>query len=174
MKASQEKEPCIVCNPGKAHPEDYCEVHREQLHRLGHEYEMFFRLVRISRGKDHEAYALMLQGECDPSGRVLVNETDPDNLFLTVLITDSLDLETPLPDFRALKVERSYGDLLRETIEDEIVRSWYGNARACIDLFRIHDVRPLHWDVAEREEQDKQEFPEESGPCDKGGPHSIH
>jgi hypothetical protein len=53
-------------------------------------------------------------------------------------------------------------------------RSWYGNARACIDVFRIRDTQSLHWDIAARDEQADDEFPEEPGPCDKGGSHSVH
>jgi len=174
MVAKTGNVPCIVCNPENAHPEEYCELHQEQLHRLSHEWETFYRLVRASRGKDHEVYALMLRGECDLSGRILVNETDPDNLVITVLVTESLDLDAPLPDYQALKVEKSYGELLREKIENEIIRSWYGNARACLDLFRIRDLQPRHYDIEPRDNDAEGEYPEEPGSCDKGGPHSIH
>lgn len=174
MKAKKGNMPCAVCNPQHARADEYCEAHQEELHRLSHEYEMFYRLVRACRGKDHEVFAVMLQGECDPAGRILVNETDPDNLVITVLMSDSLDLDALLPDYQALKIEKSCGDLLREKIETEIVRSWYGNARACIDLFRIRDGQPKHWDIAPREERPEDEFDEDSGPCDKGGSHSIH
>jgi hypothetical protein len=174
MKAKKGNVPCVVCNPEYARSDEYCEAHQEELHRLTHEYETFYRLVRAFRGKDHEVYAIVLQGECDPAGRILVNETDPDNLVLTVLVTGSLDLDALLPDYEALKIKKSCGDLLREKIENEIIRSWYGNARACIDLFRIRDTQPLHWDIAPRDEQAEEEFPGEGGPCDKGGSHSIH
>ena len=174
MKAKKGNVPCNVCNPENARPEEYCELHREQLHRLSHEYETLYRLVRTYRGKDHEVYALMLRGECDPSGRILVNETDLDNLVITVLVTESLNLDSLLPDYRTLKVEKSYGDLLREKIEIDIIRSWYGNARACIDLFRVRDPQPQHYDIAPADSQAEEEFPDESGPCNKGGSHSVH
>jgi hypothetical protein len=89
-------------------------------------------------------------------------------------VKEGLDLDSPLQEYRALKIEKSYGDLLREKIENEIVRSWYGNARACIDLFRLRDTQPRHWDVAARDDQEEDEYPEETGPCDKGGTHSVH
>lgn len=170
MKSKKAEVPCIVCNPAEAQPGQYCDLHREKLHRLDHQYETLFRLQRIARGKDHEAYNLFLQGDCDPCGRVLVTETDPENLGITILISSDLDLDAGIAEYSSLKMERNFGDQLRERIRQEIVHSWYGNARACVEIYRTSLDQPRHWDVESRIE-----------PCEEGDEspadevkHSIH
>jgi hypothetical protein len=170
MARKKEPLPCVVCNPEDANPGEYCETHSEQLHRLDHQYENLFRLQRISRGKDHEAYEVFLPGSCDPCGRVIVHETDPELLAVTVLVSGDLNLETPIEEYVALGIPQTYGDQLRNRIED-VVHSWYGNSRACIDIYRTPANQPLHWDIAPRSEQDDQE-PGESR--SQGGKHSVH
>jgi hypothetical protein len=96
------KSPCVVCNPSLAEPGEYCEKHREELHQLDHRYETIFRLQRVSRGRGHEAFELFLQGECDPCGRIVVTETDPENLAITILLTAELDLESRIQDYATL------------------------------------------------------------------------
>lgn len=174
MAARKAEVPCVVCNPENAEPGEYCERHREELHRLDHQYETLFRLQRVSRGRGHESYHLFLQGDCDPSGRVLVNETDPDNLAITVLITGDLSLDARISGYDALKIERTYGDHLLDRIRQDIIHSWYGNARACVEVFRITAEPALHWDVEPRSEGDDEE---EEGPNphpSPGNKHSIH
>jgi hypothetical protein len=163
--------PCIVCNPGKADPGEYCESHSEELHRLEHKYESLFRLRRNVRGKDHEAYDLFFQGACDPSGRVVISETDPESLAITVLIFGDVDLTTPLADYRELGIDRTYGDHLRDRIHQEIVHSWYGNAHACVEVFRIVGS-PVHWDLDARDAQGEEDASDPHSP--QGGKHSIH
>jgi len=173
---SQDPAPCLVCNPDEATSGDYCDTHRTELHRLDHQYETLFRLQRTSRGKDHETYDLFLQGDCDPCGRILVTETDPENLVLTVLIANDLNLEARIADYDSLRIEKTYGDQLRDRIQNEIIHSWYGNARACVDIFATTLNDPQHWDVAPREEQSAEEEDEDEGSHHPphGGKHSVH
>ncbi|NWG14568.1 MAG: hypothetical protein HXY20_13660, partial [Acidobacteria bacterium] len=163
MTARKGKDPCIVCNPEEAGSNEYCDKHREELHRLDHQYEALFRLVRTSRGRDHEAYNVFVQGACDPCGRILVTETDPENLFLTVLLSADLDLDVRIADYSAFGISRTYGDQLRERIRKEIIHSWYGNARACIDIFRTSFDNAQHWDIDPREDYSEEESPEVGG-----------
>lgn len=172
MALRKERPPCVVCNPDHAEEGDYCGTHREELHRLDHQYEGLFRLQRTSRGKDHETYSLYLQGDCEACGRIFVTETDPENLSLTVLLSPDLDLEARIADYVRLGVVRTYADQIRERIEKEIIHSWYGNARACVDIFRAPLHNPLHWDLAPREEYSEEENPEPPPP-EEGG-HSVH
>jgi hypothetical protein len=172
MAARKSDAPCVVCNPGDADPGEYCERHGEELHRLDHQYETLFRLQRVSRGRGHESYHVFLQGDCDPSGRVLVNETDPDNLAITVLLTSDLNLEARISGYEILKIERTYADQLRDRIQQDIIHSWYGNARACVEVFRITAEPPLHWDVESRGESSEEE--EGTRPHPSGGKHSVH
>jgi hypothetical protein len=173
---SPDRAPCLVCNPDDAASGDYCDTHRTELHRLDHQYETLFRLQRTSRGKDHETYDLFLQGDCDPCGRVLVTETDPENLVLTVLIANDLNLEARITDYDTLRIEKTYGDQLRDRIQHEIIHSWYGNARACVDIFATTLNDPQHWDVAPREEQSAEDEDEDEGSHHPphGGKHSVH
>jgi hypothetical protein len=174
MSANKPAIPCVVCNPADAEPGELCDKHREELHRLDHQYETLFRLQRTSRGKDHETYELFLQGECDPCGRIVVTETDPENLFVTVLLSSEINLDELLGGYSQLGIEKKYGDLLRERIQREIIHSWYGNARACVDVFRITAEQPRHWDIAPRGEQaEEQEDGSEPHPP-QGGKHSVH
>ena len=172
MSGKNAEAPCVVCNPSEAEAGDYCETHREELHRLDHRFEGLFRLQRISRGKGHEIYELFLQGECDPCGRMMVAETDPENLTINVLLSSDLDLETRIAEFGALGIEKTYADQLRTRIQQEIVHSWYGNARACVDIFRIAVSAPEHWDLDARAEPGEDEGPDAHTP--PGGKHSIH
>ncbi len=164
--------PCVVCNPSDAEPGEYCDTHREELHRLDHQYENLFRLQRISRGKGHEAYELYLQGECDPCGRLTVAETDPENLAIVILLSSDLDLEAHIAEYGALGIQRTFADQLRQRIQQEVVHSWYGNARACIDVFRITNNLPQHWDIDPRAEPTDEEGLEPHVPF--GGKHSVH
>jgi len=172
MAGRKGNDPCVVCNPESAEPGEYCGKHRDELHRLDHQYEGLFRLARTSRGKDHETYNVFLQGDCDPSGRILVTETDPENLALTVLLSTDLDLDARIADYSRLGISRTYGDQLRERLQKEIIHSWYGNARACIDIFRTALDKSQHWDVAPREEYGEDETA--TIPPDEGGGHSVH
>ncbi len=174
MPADKNLTSCIVCNSSGAEPGEYCEKHREELHRLDHRFETFLRLVRTARGKDHETYELFLREQCDPCGRVMVSETDPENLFITILLTSDFSLEEPISEYRTYKIDKSYGALLREKVEKEIIQGWYGNARACVDVFRILAEQPQHWDIDPRAEsgEDAEEGPEPHLP--QGGKHSIH
>jgi hypothetical protein len=163
---------CVVCNPTEAQPGDYCDLHRDELHRLDHQYETLFRLRRTSRGKDHETYSLFMQGDCESCGRVLVTETDPGNLAITVLISSDLNLDTPIADYNSLMIERTFGDELHDRIEQGIIHSWYGNARACVDVYRTTAEQPIHWDVAPREQGAEEETSEAEQP--QGGRNSVH
>lgn len=171
--ATHEGLPCVVCNDRGAEPGDYCEVHREELHRLDHQYQNLFRIQRLSRGKDHESYNLYLHDTCQPSGRILVSETDPENLAITVLIANDLNLDTVISEYDSLKLRRTHGDLLKERIQQEIIHSWYGNARACIDIFPTTIDRPQHWDISPREEESSEEESYEPH-SPEGGKNSIH
>lgn len=173
MTAKKSDVRCVVCNPQDAEPGEYCGNHQEELHRLDHQYETLFRLQRISRGGSHETYHLFLQGDCDPSGRVLVNETDPDNLAIVVLLSGDVNLDLRVPGYEALKMERTYGDHLRERIRQDIIHSWYGNARSCVEVFRVASDPPLHWDVEPRGEAGEEEEKSISRPT-PGGKHSVH
>lgn len=172
MQPKKGEGPCVVCDPAEAQPGDYCEAHRDELHRLDHQYESLFRIQRTSRGKDHETYHLFFEGDCDPCGRVLVTETDPENLAITVLISSDVNLDARIEDYDSLKIEKTYGDQLRDRIEQEIIHSWYGNSRACVDIFRTTLEHPQHWDIAPRDEETEEEGsdPEPTG----GSKHSIH
>jgi hypothetical protein len=172
MAAHKERSPCVVCNPDDASPGEYCNTHRDELHRLDHQYDGLFRLQRMSRGKDHETYNLYLQGDCEPCGRIVASETDPENLSLTVLLSPDLDLDTRIADYARLGIVRTYADQIRQRIEKEIIHSWYGNARACVDIFRTTLHNPQHWDVEPREEYNEEENPEVPSPEDGG--HSVH
>jgi hypothetical protein len=175
MTAKNPKSPCMICNPAGAHEGDYCERHQEELHRLEHQYEGLFRLQRGARGKDHEAYDIYMQSQCHPCGRILLQETDPDNLAITVLLVEDIKLDTGLPEYDALGIRRTWGDLLRTKISEELVQSWYGNARACVDLFQTNFGNQLHWDV---EPPNPLIDEDENAPPDPhshgGGKHSIH
>jgi hypothetical protein len=170
MALKKGSSPCAICNPSNAEPGEYCDAHSEELHRLDHHYETLFRLQRISRGKDHESYHVFLTGRCDPCGRVLVNETDPENLAITVLISNEVDLETRIAEYQALGIDRTWADQLRQRVE-EVIHSWYGNSRACVDVYSVTTDQPDHWDIARREEQTEEE-PAESHPVP--GKHSVH
>jgi hypothetical protein len=175
MGAKKSDTPCVVCNPGEAEPGEYCEGHEEDLHRLEHKYETLFRFRRVSRGKDCEVYELFLQGECDPCGRILVAEVDPESLAITVITGDNLDLSTRLQDYGSLGIERTYGDCLRDRIRHEVVHSWYGSMRACVDFFTAASPAPEHWDVPRRGEDNEEEDPDSPGPRrSEGGKHSVH
>lgn len=162
---------CLVCNPTDAGPGEYCDKHGEELHHLEHKYETLFRLRRNVRGKDHETYDLFLQGKCDPTGRILVSETDPGGLAITVLIIGDLDLATPMSEYAKLGIERTYADHLRDRIHQDVVLSWYGNARACVEVFRATGS-PLHWDLESREEQSEEETSDLH--LSPGGRHTVH
>ncbi len=173
MAVKKSEARCVVCNPQEADPGQYCDTHQEELHRLDHQYETLFRLQRTSRGGTHETYHLFLQGDCDPSGRVLVSETDPDNLAVIVLISGDVNLDLRVPGYEALKMDRTYGDHLLDRVRRDVIHSWYGNARACVEVFRVSADPPLHWDVEPRGESSEEE--EGPGPHpDQGGKHSIH
>jgi hypothetical protein len=175
MTAKSSKSSCMICNPTGAQEGDYCERHQEELHRLEHLYEGMFRLQRGARGKDHEAYDIYMQSQCNPCGRVLLQETDPDNLAITVLLAEDVNLDTGLPEYEALGIHRTWGDLLHIKISQELVQSWYGNARACVDLFHTNFGNQLHWDM---EPPDSMMDEDENAPPEPhshgGGKHSIH
>jgi len=172
MAAKKAETPCMVCNPADARAGDYCERHREELHRLDHQYQRLFRLQRLSRGKDHETYNLFFQDDCDPCGRVFVAETDPDNLSLVVLVSADLNLDSRITEYASFGIEKTYGDQLRARIQREIIHSWYGNARACVDVYRTTVEQPQHWDVDSRERAGEDEDAEVEPP--PGGKHSVH
>jgi hypothetical protein len=175
MSARNSKTPCLVCNSPDAGPGDYCEKHREELHKLEHQFEALFRFRRSSRGKDHEAYDILLQGECEPCGRIFVSETDPDNLNLTVILAHDVDLETKLAEYEALGIRKTWGDYLKEKVQQEVIHSWYGNARACVDVFHSNIENRLHWDIAPREEESEDEdLGGEPHSPPSGGKHSVH
>lgn len=164
--------PCLVCNPLDAGAGEYCETHREELHRLDHRYETLFRIQRNSRGKDHETYGLFLQGECDPCGRILVTETDPENLAITVLLSSDLQLDSLITEYTPFGIRKTYGDQLRTLMQEQIIYSWFGNARACVDIFPTNIDQPQHWDVAPRDQQSEDD-PTDTTPS-PGGNQSIH
>lgn len=167
------QEPCLVCNPDGARPGEYCPEHAEQLHLLDHQFEALFRLQRSSRGKDHETYTLYSEGSCEPTGRIVVTETDPENLMITILLTREVDLEARVADFYPFGIEKSHGDLLRERIQHDVIHSWYGNARACVDIFHASSQQAVHWDIGPRETMpDDEEGIEPETP--RGGSHSVH
>jgi hypothetical protein len=172
MAMKKAQVPCAICNPVEAEQGEYCETHREELHRLDHQYESLFRIQRTCRGKGHETFEIFVQGECDPRGRILVSETDPDNLAITILLTDDLDLDTRLAGYSDLGIEKSHGDYLRSKIQQEIVFSWYGNARACVDIFRVTKQHPQHWDLEARIEPPEEDGIEPHPPS--SNKHSIH
>ncbi len=174
MAAKKADVPCVVCNPGTAEPGEYCDRHREELHRLDHQYVTLFRLQRVARGRGHESYLLYLQGDCDPSGRVFVSETDPDNLSITVLLSGDLNLGARITDYEALKLDRTYGDQLLDRIRQDIVHSWYGNARACVEVFRIGTEQPLHWDVEPQGENDDEAEDSPDSQPSSGSKHFVH
>jgi hypothetical protein len=171
MASKKADAPCAVCNPGKAEPGEYCSAHREEVHQLDHKYETYFRLQRVSRGQSHESYEVFLRGECDPCGRILVFETDPDNLLINILLQGELDIDSRIADYALMSIDKTIGDLLRNRVHLEIVHSWYGNARACVDIFRIGKAQPVHWDLDARSDQ-REDGPEPHPPL--GGKHSIH
>ena len=164
--------PCVICNPSGAEPGDYCDTHRDELHRLEHRSETLFRLQRTSRGKDHESYHLFFQAECEPCGRILVTETDPENLAVLVLVSGELNLDAAIEDYKPLGIAKTYGDALRQRIQSEIIHSWYGNARACVDVLRLTAEPPTHWDVDSRGDQEEAEDSDSPPPPD-GNP-SVH
>ncbi len=172
MASKKPEVPCVICNPAEAGTGDYCDAHREELHRLDHQYESLFRLQRSSRGQGHETFELFVQGDCDPRGRVLVTETDPENLAITVLLHDDLDLESRLAGYSALGIEKTFADQLRGRIQQEIVFSWYGNARACVEVFRVSKLPPQHWDLEPRIDQGEEEGADTQPPATPK--HSIH
>jgi hypothetical protein len=175
MTAKKSRQPCAVCNPADASPGEYCEEHREELHKLEHQYESLFRLRRTSRGKDHESYDILLQGECEPCGRLLVAESHPDNLAMTLILAQDIDLDTRLPEYDALGIPRTWGDNLKEKIQQELIYCWYGDARACVDVFHSNIENRQHWDFEPRDEdsEDGEMGPEPHAPGN-GGKHSVH
>ncbi len=174
MSTKKRNPSCPVCNPD-AQAGEYCEKHREELHKLEHLYESFMLLRRTSRGKDNEAYDILMQGQCDPCGRILVTETVPDNLVMTLILSQDLDFDTPLPGYEVIGIRRTWGDYLRDKIQQEIIFCWYGNARACVDVFYSNLQDRQHWDIESREEEfEEGEFDTNlHGPAG-GGRHSIH
>ena len=174
MSAKKVDVPCVVCNPAGAQPGDYCEKHYDELHLLDHRFEILFRLQRMFRGRDYEIYDVFLQGECDPCGRVIVAEIDPENLSLTVMVSEDLDLNVRIKEYDVLKTEKTFRDKLKERIERDIIHSWYGNVSACIEVFSILDRRPEHWDIASMgSDTGEEEEAPEPNPQD-GGKHLIH
>lgn len=167
--------PCIVCNPEKARPDEYCPMHLDQLQHLDLQCETLFRFQRLSRGKGHESYHLFLQGDVDPCGKVLATETDLENLFITVLISEDINLEATISEYDFFKIVRTFGDQLQIRIRQEIVHSWYGNARACIEVYRINPEQPQHWDIESRTDYAaaaEEESPDPHFP--QGNKNSIH
>ncbi len=175
MTPKENKTSCMICNPGGSQEGEYCERHQEELHLLEHRYEGLFRLQRGARGKDHEVYDIYMQSQCEPCGRVLLQETDPDNLAVTVLLAEEVSLDTGLPEYKSLGIRRTWGDLLRAKISQDLVQGWYGNMRACIDVFQTNFGSQLHWDV---EPPDATTDEDDDGPPDPhthgGGKHLIH
>lgn len=166
--------PCIVCNPDNAQPGEYCQTHFDQLQHLNLQCETLFRFQRVSRGKGHETYNIFMQGDIDPCGKVLATETDLENLLITILISDGINLEATIPEYDFFKIVRTFGDQLQLRIRQEIVYSWYGNARACIEVFRIIPEQPQHWDIESRAEDfaAEEEVPDPHFP--QGNKNSIH
>ncbi len=174
MAAKNSRVPCMICSPAGAQEGDYCERHRDELHNLEHQYEGLFRLQRTTRGKDHEAYDIYMQSQCGPCGRILLQETDPDSLSITVLLADDVKLDTELPEYEALGIRRTWGDLLQIKIGQDLIHSWYGNARACVELFQTDFGNQKHWDVESRDQGMDEEEDEAPDPHFHGGKHSIH
>ena len=166
--------PCIVCNPDEAQPDEYCPMHLDQLRHLDLQCENLFRFQRISRGKGHESYNLYLQGDVDPCGKILAMETDLENLFVTILISEDINLDATIAEYDFFKVVRTFGEQLQIRIRQEIVHSWYGNARACIEVFRIIPGQSQHWDIESRADYAaaEEELPEPHYP--QGDKNSIH
>ncbi|MBN2243787.1 MAG: hypothetical protein JW793_13965 [Acidobacteria bacterium] len=166
--------PCMVCNPDFAKPGDYCPLHLNQLEHLDLQCESLFRFQRISRGSGHESYNIFLQNDADPCGRVLVAETDLENLFITILISENVNLDTTIPEYEFFKIVRTFGEQLQIRIRQEIVYSWYGNARACIEVYRIIPEQPQHWDIESRADYAaaEDEIPDPHFP--QGNKNSIH
>jgi hypothetical protein len=166
--------PCIVCNPDNAHQGEYCPTHLDQLQHLDLQCESLFRFQRISRGKGHETYSIFLQGDIDPCGKILVSETDLENLFITVLLSDDINLEATIAEYDFFKIVRTFGEQLQIRIRQEIVYSWYGNARACLEVYRILPEQPQHWDIESRADLTavEEEMPEPHLP--QGSKDSIH
>jgi hypothetical protein len=166
--------PCIVCNPDNARQGEYCPTHLDQLQHLDLQCESLFRFQRISRGKGHETYNIYLQGDIDPCGKILVAETDLENLFITVMVSDEINLEATIAEYDFFKIVRTFGDQLQLRIRQEIVYSWYGNARACIEVFRILPDRPQHWDIESRADYiaAEEEVPDSHFP--QGNKNSVH
>jgi hypothetical protein len=164
----------MVCNPEKAQQGEYCSTHLDQLQHLDLQCESLFRFQRISRGKGHESYNIFLQGDIDPCGRILVSETDLENLLITVLISDDINLEATITEYDFFKIVRTFGDQLHIRIRQEIVHSWYGNARACIEIFRILPEQPQHWDIESRADYAaaEEDLPEPHFP--HGNKNSVH
>jgi hypothetical protein len=167
--------PCMVCNPDNAEPGDYCPMHLDQLEHLDLQCENLFRFQRVSRGKGHECYNVFLQGDADPCGKVLATETDLENLFITVLISENINLETTIAEYNFFKIIRTFGDQLQIRIRQEIVHSWYGNARACIEVYRIIPEQPQHWDIESRADYAAAAEEEISDPrFPQGNKNSVH
>jgi hypothetical protein len=165
---------CVVCNPENAQSGEYCPLHLDQLKHLDLQCENLFRFQRISRGKGHESFNLFLQGDIDPCGKVLAMETDLENLFVTVLISEDINLEATIAEYDFFKIVRTFGEQLQIRIRQEIVHSWYGNARACIEVYRIVPDQPQHWDIESRADYAaaEEELPEPHFP--QGNKDSIH
>ena len=111
--------PCIVCNPDHAREGEYCQTHLDQLQHLDLQCESLFRFQRISRGKGHESYNVFLQGDIEPCGKVLATETDLENLFITVLISDNINLEATIAEYDFFKIVRTFGNQLQLRIQQE-------------------------------------------------------
>jgi hypothetical protein len=175
MRGKKSESPCMICRPLEAQDGEYCEKHREELHDLEHRYEGQFRLKRAARGKDHETYDIFMAAECDPCGRVVIQETDPEQLSVTLLISQALKLDAVLPEYDTLGIHKTLGDLLRDRISLELIHSWYGNARACVDIFLTDFATQQHWDVEPRnpEPEDGPETPADPN-SPGGGRHSVH
>lgn len=167
--------PCVVCNPENAQLGEYCPTHFDQLQHLDLQCEALFRFQRVSRGKGHETYNIFVQGDIDPCGKVLATETDIENLFITVLVSDDINLESTITEYDFFKMVRTFGDQLQLRIRQEIVHSWYGNARACIEVFRIFPEQPQHWDIESRTDYSaatEEDTPEPHFP--QGNKNSVH
>jgi len=164
-----------VCNPDKAQKGEYCPTHFDQLQHLDLQCESLFRFQRVSRGKGHETYNIFLQGDVDPCGKVLATESDLENLLITILISEDINLEATITEYDFFKIVRTFGDQLQLRIRQEIVHSWYGNARACIEVFRIIPGHPQHWDIESRTDFEAAAEEESSDPhFPQGNKSSVH